>query len=276
MAKVVALQMVSTDQPANNLQVLEQHLQQLNIDQPTLVVLPECFACFAAGDKALLALAETAGTGPIQQQLAQLAQRYAVWLCAGTLPLKTSKQDKYSASSLLFNAQGDIVAEYQKIHLFDVQVDDNTGSYCESRFTEAGNQVVVVKDTPFGTLGLAVCYDLRFAGLFQAMGQVDILLVPAAFTRKTGAAHWHSLITARSIEKQCYLVAANQGGVHANGRETYGHSCIVSPWGEILKQVKQGAGIASSVIDTALLQSIRAAMPVYQHNQFRSHFVAPR
>lgn len=276
MARLMALQMVSTPVPQENLRVLEQHLQQLDISDDTLIVLPECFACFGADDTALLRLAELPGKGEIQQQISQLAGRYGVWLCAGTMPLKSIQPNKFTASCLLFNDKGECLAEYQKIHLFDVQVDDSTGHYQESRFTQPGDRLVVIQNTPFGVMAIAVCYDLRFAGLFQAMGQVDVLAIPAAFTRKTGEAHWHSLLAARSIEKQCYVVAANQGGVHENGRQTYGHSCILSPWGEVLQQINDGPGTVAARMDKAQLASIRQAMPVSQHNQFRSYFVGSR
>lgn len=270
MRELAALQMVSTPNVEENLLVVENAIKQQSVG--SLMVLPECFACFGAGDKALLKISEQLGQGQIQAKLAELSKRYGVWIVAGTIPLKTEDNQKYTASSLVFNDQGDCVAEYQKIHLFDVQVEDSTGSYLESKYTQAGKELVVI-DSPFGRLGLAVCYDVRFAGMFQAMEQIDVLVLPSAFTRATGAAHWHALIQARAIEKQCYLVAANQGGIHANGRETYGHSSIVSPWGVILDSRSEGEGKVSTYFDDKELKRIRRSMPVHQHNQFRSHFV---
>jgi nitrilase len=255
--------------------MLEAQLQKLAVACPTLVVLPECFACFGAGDKALLAIAEIPGDGPIQAQLQALAKQYGVWLVAGSMPLKSQTASKFTASCLLINAQGEIVDEYQKIHLFDVQVADNTGTYMESRHTQNGEHIVVA-DTPFGTLGLAVCYDLRFAGLFQAMSQLkqlDVIALPAAFTYQTGLAHWHALLAARAIENQCYLVAANQTGVHANKRQTFGHSCIMSPWGETLVELSHDSGLIQSQLLSSKLIEIRQNMPVRQHNKFRSRLV---
>ncbi|MDP5029686.1 MAG: carbon-nitrogen hydrolase family protein [Paraglaciecola sp.] len=275
MAKLVAVQMTSSPVVADNLRFVEQQLQQLEVNEPTLVVLPECFACFGAGDKAILGIAETPHDGPVQTQLCALAKKYGIWLVAGSFPLKCATSDKYTASSLLIDDLGHVQAEYQKIHLFDVQVADNTGSYLESRTTEAGRNVVVV-DTPFGKLGLAICYDIRFAGLFQAMSQLaqlDMLALPAAFTQLTGQAHWHALITARAIENQCYLIAANQTGEHANQRQTYGHSSIISPWGETLAQLATETGTISTIIDTQALATIRRNMPIAQHNKFRSYLV---
>lgn len=272
MANLVAVQMVSTPEPEQNFARLNKLLQQLPEHGPTLVVLPECFSCFGGSDKLNLALAEAKGDGPIQSRLSELARQHGVWLCAGTIPIATDHPNKFTASSLLFDAQGESVSEYQKIHLFDVQVQDSTGHYQESATTQAGHKVVVARDTPFGHIGLSVCYDLRFPGLFQAMGEVDVITIPSAFTDKTGRAHWAPLLTARAIEKQCYVVAANQGGLHANGRETYGHSCIISPWGTTLDRVAKGEGIAQAKLEAESMQGIRKAMPVAKHNRFRSHF----
>ncbi|ALS96993.1 carbon-nitrogen hydrolase family protein [Lacimicrobium alkaliphilum] len=273
MANLIALQMISTPDPQQNLQQVDKQLANLQVNEPTLVVLPECFACFGGSDKKQLELAEPPGQGPIQSALSDLARKYGIWLVAGTMPLQSqTDNNKFTASCLLFDPQGKQVAEYQKIHLFDVQVEDNTRSYKESATTQAGNKVVVV-DSPFGRLGLAVCYDLRFPGLFQAMEQVDVLALPSAFTQVTGQAHWMPLLQARAIEKQCYLVAANQGGEHANGRQTYGHSVILSPWGKVLNMIRHGAGIVQASPDNEELQKIRRNMPVSQHNQFRSYSI---
>ena len=260
---------------ADNLLFVEQQLKQLTMQRPCLVVLPECFACFGGSDKNLLQIAEEPHQGPIQKKLIQLAKKYDVWLVAGSLPIKNTNKNKYTASCLLINAKGELVSEYQKIHLFDVQVTDNTGTYLESKYTQPGNKLVVV-DTPFGKLGLAVCYDIRFASMFVAMNQIaplDILALPAAFTQQTGQAHWHALLTSRAIENQCYIVAANQTGEHRNRRQTYGHSCIISPWGEKLVELPKDTGFIQASVDHSLLTDIRAKMPVHLHNKFRSHFV---
>jgi nitrilase len=269
------MQMTSSPDVNQNLAFVEQQLQNLPPQRPCLVVLPECFACFGGSDLAIFQVAEDKNAGPVQSRIAELAKQYDVWIVAGSFPLLCDIPDKYTASSLLFNNVGEAVEEYQKIHLFDVQISDNTGTYLESRYTQAGNKLVVV-DTPFGNLGLAVCYDIRFAAMFNAMTQIadiDILTLPAAFTQKTGSAHWHSLLIARAVENQCYLVAANQTGTHANQRQTYGHSCIISPWGKILAELPIEKGIISAQVDHTLLTDIRTKMPVHQHNKFRSQLV---
>jgi len=156
--------------------------------------------------------------------------------------------------------------------MFDVSVNDATGSYKESRTTEPGDSVVTV-ETPIGNIGLAVCYDVRFPGLFTAMGDIDILVLPAAFTQRTGEAHWHALLKARAIEKQCFVVAANQTGIHANGRETYGHSLVLSPWGKTLAELETDKGVVAASVDIAERKTIKQNMPVAEHNRFRSHFV---
>ena len=274
-ANVVAIQMTSSPLVEDNLLFVEQQLKLLPPQRPCLVVLPECFACFGGVDKLMLDIAEDLHLGPIQLKLKQFADQYDIWLVAGSLPLLCTTANKFTASCLLINDHGEIVEEYQKIHLFDVQLADTTGTYLESRNTQAGSKLIVI-NTPFGNLGLAVCYDIRFAGMFVAMNQIaqlDVLVLPAAFTQQTGQAHWHSLLTARAIESQCYIVAANQTGKHRNKRQTYGHSCIISPWGEKLAELPHGIGMIHAQIDHQLLTDMRINMPVYQHNKFRSHLV---
>lgn len=262
--------MVSCPDPNENLRQVELMLKKQ--EAGSIVVLPECFACFGSSDNALLQITEPLHTGPIQTRIGALAKRYQVWIVAGTIPLATNDPNKFTASCLVFNDRGECVDDYQKIHLFDVSVQDSTKHYQESKHTQAGEKVTVV-DGSVGKIGVAVCYDVRFPGLFQAMGQIDILVLPSAFTQTTGRAHWHALLKARAIENQCYVVAANQGGTHENGRETYGHSCIVSPWGEILGELPFKQGTVSARFDVQLLKKIRANMPIHQHNQFRSSFV---
>jgi predicted amidohydrolase len=272
---IVAIQMNSSPLVEDNLIFVERQLKLLPPQRPSLVVLPECFACFGGGDKLILDIAEDLHQGPIQHKLRQFAKQFGVWLVAGSMPITCEIADKYTASCLLIDDQGEFVEEYQKIHLFDVQVADNTGTYLESRYTQAGNKLIVT-NTPFGTLGLAVCYDIRFAGMFVAMNQIaqlDVLALPAAFTQQTGQAHWHSLLRTRATENQCYIVAAGQTGKHRNKRQTYGHSCIISPWGEKLVELPHDTGMIHAQIDHQLLADIRTKMPVYQHNKFRSHLV---
>ena len=188
---IVAIQMTSSPLVEDNLLFVEQQLKLLPTQRPCLVVLPECFACFGGGDKLMMDIAEDLHLGPIQHKLKQLAKHYNIWIVAGSLPILCPSTGKFTASCLLINDHGETVEEYQKIHLFDVQVADNTGTYLESRLTQAGNTLIVTQ-TPFGNLGLAICYDIRFAGMFAAMNQIaplDLLALPAAFTQQTGKAH---------------------------------------------------------------------------------------
>lgn len=272
MVNLVALQMTSTPNVDENLDNVAKEMAAANIEINSLVVLPECFACFGGKDKGQLAIAENKGEGLIQQRLSALAAQYQCYIVSGTFPVKTDNPEKFSAACMLYGTEGEVLADYRKIHMFDVSVNDNTGSYRESATTQAGTEVVTI-NTPIGNIGLAVCYDVRFPGLFSAMGDIDILVLPAAFTQRTGEAHWHALLQARAIEKQCFVVAANQSGVHANGRETYGHSIVLSPWGETLAERKTDVGFVAAKVDIAERETIKQNMPVAEHNRFRSHFV---
>jgi predicted amidohydrolase len=277
MTDLVAIQITSTPSIEQNLALIERQLLQLH-DKQQLVVLPECFAFFGARDKKQVDIAETLDDGPIQAALSAFAKRYNKWIVAGTLPIKPFKSDvvtaeasKFYAASLVYNNEGVVVSRYDKIHLFDVNVNDNIGHYEESATTLPGEHVVTF-ESPWGTVGQIVCYDLRFPELIQKMPQLDILVVPSAFTRRTGEAHWHPLLQARSIENQCYVVASDQTGVHNNGRETYGNSCIYSPWGELLANLPSSQGWIAAKYDNALLLNIRKEMPIQQHKHNRKQF----
>jgi len=265
--QLTALQMSSRPDPQDNLTTVAKLLERLPAARPQLVVLPEAFCCFGAGDRAQLDMAETYQDGEIQRQLASLAKAHGIYLVAGTIPIAAG--ERFSAASLLFGPDGSIVNRYDKIHLFDVDVADNTKKYRESKWTKPGTEVVTAA-TDLGVVGMSVCYDLRFPELFRALRQAgsDIIVLPSGFTQVTGKAHWHALVRARAIEQQVFIVAPNQVGQHDNGRETYGHSIIVSPWGEILVEQEQGEGIISASVDLADVESIRKQMPVAQQNQF--------
>jgi predicted amidohydrolase len=277
MTDLVAIQITSTPSIERNLALIENQLRQLT-DKQQLVVLPECFAFFGGLDKRQVDIAETAGNGPIQSALSALAKRYNKWIVAGTVPIKPPKnntvrsvKEKYYAASLVYDNNGLLVSRYDKIHLFDVSVNDNTGHYKESATTLPGQNVIFF-ESPWGTVGQIVCYDLRFPELIQKMPQLDVLVVPSAFTRRTGEAHWHALLQARSIENQCYVVASDQTGVHHNGRETYGNSCIYSPWGELLANLPANEGWVAAKYDKTLLANIRKEMPIQQHKHNRKPF----
>ena len=268
---IVALQMCSGLSPDDNIASLKRALKTLPATRPLLVCLPEAFLVFSKSGNDTLLVAKQVERYKLQ--LSKLCQLYNIWLNAGTMP-EPFNEHKYYAASHLYNNQGELVATYNKIHLFDVNVDDKTGSYRESDFTQAGNDVVVV-DSPFGKIGLTVCYDLRFSGLFNELVRqgADIILVPSAFTVPTGQAHWQPLLTARAIETQCYVVAAAQDGTHENGRQTYGHSIIISPWGNILSELPTGTGFISCSADLDQLQKIRRDMPVQSQQRFREHLL---
>lgn len=268
---IIALQMCSGVDPEQNIQTLVNQLQQLPTTRPLLVCLPEAFLVFSKSGNDTLKVAKQAER--YKQQLSELCQLHNIWLSAGTMP-EPYNDNKYYAASHLFNAQGELVASYNKMHLFDVTVDDSTASYRESDFTQAGNEVVVV-DSPFGKIGLTVCYDLRFSTLYTQLVRqgAEVILVPSAFTVVTGQAHWQPLLAARAIETQCYVIAAAQYGAHENGRQTYGHSIVLSPWGDTLSELPTGTGFISATLDLKQLHKIRRDMPVQSHQRFREHLL---
>jgi predicted amidohydrolase len=231
-----------------------------------LVVLPENFAIIGLSEQDKVKIREAEGHGPIQDFLANQAAKHGVWLVGGTIPLATENPQKVRAGCLLFDTRGRRVARYDKMHMFDVHITETGENYAESQTIEPGNQTVVV-DTPFGKLGLAVCYDLRFPELFRVMLEqgMEILAVPSAFTAVTGMAHWEILVRARAVENLCYVIAAAQGGYHASGRETNGDSMIVDPWGLVLDRLPRGSGVVSAEIEQARLKSIRRNFPAIQH-----------
>jgi len=265
---VAAIQMASGPNVKANLEEAERLIKTAVQQDAELVVLPENFAIMGMTEVDKVAIAETAGEGAIQQFLSQQASKHKVWIVGGTMPIESSVTGKVYSASLLYNDSGDMVARYDKIHLFDVVLDDSNESYNESETIESGDDVVVV-DTPFGKLGMAVCYDLRFPELFRAMADVgmEICVLPSAFTSLTGRAHWESLLRARAIENLCYLIAPDQGGYHKNGRETYGDSMIIDPWGVVLNRLPHGTGVVVSDIDLEKLRKTRKNFPALQHKR---------
>jgi len=251
-----------------NLEEAEKLIKTAVQQDAELIVLPENFAIMGLTEMDKVAIAETAGEGPIQQFLSQQASKHEVWIVGGTIPIEASVTGKVYSASLLYNNSGEMIARYDKIHLFDVLLEDSNESYTESETIESGDDVVVV-DTPFGKLGMAVCYDLRFPELFRAMADVgmEICVLPSAFTSLTGRAHWESLLRARAIENLCFMVAPDQGGYHKNGRETYGDSMIIDPWGVVLHRLPHGTGVVVSEIDLVKLRRTRQNFPVLQHKR---------
>lgn len=269
MHQVAALQMISGADVATNLSRAAELIARAAAQGARLLLLPECFALFGSADLARVAAEEASGARPIQRFLAAQARHHGVWLIGGSIPLPREPGGKAMAACLVFDDQGCEVARYDKLHLFDVEVADNQRSYQESRDYDYGDQLVCI-DTPVGRVGLSICYDLRFAELYLALRRAgaELIVVPSAFTAVTGAAHWDILLRARAIETQCYILAANQGGLHPGGRETFGHSCLVDPWGVIQVAMDQGEGVVCGALDPEYLASVRGRMPVVQHRRF--------
>lgn len=275
MAKVwrlSALQLTCGPDPLANLAKVEHFLAQLPTAPRHLVVLPEGVVVFAGPDGLNLQLAESLGEGPLQTAYAGLAKKYQLHLLIGTLPTRTADPKRFAASSLLYNPQGELIADYQKIHLFDALVNDSSKQYLESAATMAGDKLTLVRLDDM-KLGMLICYDMRFPGLTQGLAAqgMNVLAAPSAFTTVTGEAHWHTLLRARAIETQSFVVAAAQVGTHINGRQTYGHSLIIDPWGRILAQADGSSEMVLSVeTDLDLCQQLAEKMPVRHHNRFYS------
>jgi nitrilase len=278
--RVAAIQMVSTPTIEQNLSAAAWLISQAAEEGAELIVLPEVFATL----EGLSPLAEvgeiahpaipTLGATPLQDFLASQAAKHALVIVGGTIPLLSRadgsliEDGRVRASSLVFNAQGERVARYDKVHLFDVQVSDAQAQYSESSSYEAGSELACV-EVEGCQVGLSVCYDLRFGELYRQLVTLgaQLITVPAAFTAVTGAAHWEPLLRARAIENQCYIVAAAQGGRHSETRETWGHSMIIDPWGVVLDCVNTGEGIAIADIDLAHIDDIRLRMPIAQQRR---------
>ncbi|HEY8555078.1 MAG TPA: carbon-nitrogen hydrolase family protein [Burkholderiales bacterium] len=268
MTLVAALQMTSGNRVEANLEQAERLIAEAAERGARLAVLPENFALMAGSDAERRAAAEPDGQGPIQDFLAAMARRHGLWLVGGTIPLQTPGEKVYAAC-LLYDARGERVARYDKIHLFDVEL-GNGERYYESNGIEAGRSPVVAR-TPFGNIGLSVCYDVRFPELYRRLIDLgaEILVVPSAFTAYTGRAHWETLVRARAIENSVYVVAAAQTGRHPNGRETHGDSMIVGPWGEVIARLPQGSGVVLAECELEQVRRVRRQLPSIEHRRFR-------
>jgi nitrilase len=227
-----------------------------------LVALPEYFPIFGLDERDKIKVREEEGRGPIQAFLSATARRYRIWLVGGSVPLAATVPDKVRNSTLVYDDRGEAVARYDKIHLFGFEM--GTESYAEARTIEAGERVVTV-DSPFGRLGLSICYDLRFPELYRSMKEVDLILAPSAFTATTGKAHWEVLIRARAIENLAYVLAPAQSGLHPNGRRTHGDSMLVDPWGNVQERLPEGTGVVTGTIDREHIARVRASLPALAH-----------
>jgi nitrilase len=260
--KVAAIQMASGPSVTANLEEALRLIEEAAAKGAQLVVLPEYFCIMGMKDTDKLVVRENPGEGEVQDFLSETAKRFGIWLVGGSVPLVSPLSDKIYNSCLVYDEHGQQVARYDKIHLFGLSLGNE--NFAEERTIDAGNRVVAL-DSPFGRMGLSICYDLRFPELYRMMGKVDIILAPSAFTAITGKAHWETLIRARAIENQAYLIAPAQGGFHVNGRETNGDSMIVDPWGVILDRLPRGAGVVLAEIDRAYQSSVRASLPALEH-----------
>jgi len=272
-------QMNSSVDIEDNFKVCSELTSRAAERKAAMLCLPECFAFMGASAGASVKMAEPLD-GPLLSRYAKLAKDNAIWLSLGGFQekVKGDKADTHVYNShVIFNDEGKLVATYRKIHLFDVEVPGGQ-TFKESNFTVGGEEVVTV-DSPVGKLGLSICYDLRFPELYAALARASaqVMLVPAAFTLKTGLAHWHVLLRARAIETQCYVVAAAQSGQHNASlqletkgalRESYGHACIIDPWGAIVAECSEGTGLAFAEIDLDKISQVRKSIPLAQHHRY--------
>jgi nitrilase len=262
---IAAVQMISGPEVAPNLATAGRLIAAAADQGARLVALPEYFPIISPHDADRLAVCEADGAGPVQDFLAACAARHGVWLVGGTLPLAADDPGKQRNACLVFDPAGRRVARYDKIHLFGFKKGEEF--YDEAETIEAGPPAPVVFDLEGLRVGLGICYDLRFPELFRAMGAVDLIVLPAAFTDTTGRAHWEMLLRARAVETQCYLLATAQGGRHPSGRMTHGNSMIVDPWGEILARMEYGEGVVVAALDPARIAAVRASLPAVRHRR---------
>jgi nitrilase len=264
--KIAALQMVSATRVDANLDTARRLIAQAAGDGAGLVALPEYFCLMGRAERDKLAIAEAPGDGPIQRMLADAARAHGVWVIGGTLPLRSHDPDRVLNANAVYAPDGSLAARYDKIHLF--RYDNGHERYDEGAAILAGDTPTAL-DAGGLRVGLSVCYDLRFPELYRGLMDppCDLLSVPAAFTHTTGLAHWELLLRARAVENQCYVIAPAQGGVHENGRRTFGHSMIVDPWGDVLAVRDAGEGVVMAELDPARIASVRSQLPALQHRR---------
>lgn len=264
--KIAAIQMASGPSVAANLSEAERLIEVAANQGAKLVVLPEYFAIMGMKETDKVAVREQEGKGPIQDFLSKIARDHGIWLIGGSVPMVSNFPNKVRNSCLVYDDKGKQVARYDKIHLFGLDLGNE--HYHEENTIESGNAIQVV-DTPFGKIGLSICYDLRFPELYRAMGEVNIIVIPAAFTETTGKAHWETLVRARAIENLSYVIAAAQGGYHLSGRETHGNSMIIDPWGVILDRLPRGSGVVIATMNPQYQASLRKSLPALKHRTIK-------
>jgi len=271
MKRISAIQMASGPNVAANLFEAGRWISYAADSGADLIVLPENFAIMGKTNTDMLKVQEQFGQGQIQDFLKNMCIKHRVWIVAGTIPLVSNNPERVRSACLLIDSEGNTVCRYDKIHLFDVDLGDGE-RYAESDEIEPG-QSIVVQDTPFGKMGLAICYDLRFPEMFRRMVDqgVELIVIPSAFTALTGKAHWESLIRARAIENLSYIVASAQGGYHFNGRETHGDSMIVDPWGTIKDRLSRGSGFVMTDLDLEKVSLTRKQLPALEHRKLECY-----
>ena len=266
--KIASIQMVSTPNLNENLELAARLIKAASDSGSKLVVLPEYFCLMGLKDTDKVNLREAVGSGPIQERLAAIAQENNIYLVAGSIPLEAQESNKVLNTSLVFNPLGKQIARYDKIHLFGFQTE--TERYEESETIAPGSQPGQFQITVNGIdwrFGLSICYDLRFPELYRALGEVDCHIIPAAFTYTTGKDHWEILLRARAIENQCYVLSSAQGGVHINQRRTWGDSMLIDPWGQILTNLPQGEGLITGTLSKDKLNEVRSKLPALKHRR---------
>ena len=262
--RMAAIQMVSSPRVEENVIAVDRLVRGAAAEGAALIVLPEFFPMIGATDEARLAIREPVSGGPLQSMLSQLARELNVWLIGGSIPMVGADAHRALNTTLVFDPQGHQASRYDKMHLFGFKA--GAEAYDESLSIEPGDSPVAF-ETPFARIGLSICYDLRFPEYFRALGHVDILVLPAAFTATTGEAHWEVLLRARAIENQCYVIASAQGGRHETGRKTWGHSMIIDPWGEVLTVLPTGEGWVSADFKRQRLETVRHRLPALKHRR---------
>ncbi|TQV75386.1 carbon-nitrogen hydrolase family protein [Aliikangiella marina] len=266
--KVACVQMVSGIDFQENLEVAARLIAQAKDRDAQLIVLPEFFALMGKNEKDKLAYIEPHGSGPFQDFLHEQTKKNKLWIVGGTHAIDSGVINKPFSRCYVYRPTGEVETWYDKIHLFDVAVDDNTKTYKESKYASPGASIKSFKIGAFH-IGLAVCYDLRFPELFRQLtySGCNTFVLPAAFTATTGKAHWEILLKARAIENQTYMLASAQAGNHQNGRKTWGHTCVVSPWGETLSEMSQGQGVIEYQLNLDELEKVRNEFPVLTHTR---------
>jgi len=260
--RVGLVQMVSTPSVAENLDAAGKLVARAAGKGAKLVALPEYFCILGMHDADKVAAREKDGAGPIQEFLSATAKKHGVWLVGGSVPLECQDPGKVRNSCLVYDPGGRRVARYDKIHLFGLALDGER--FDEAKTIEAGTAPCAI-DSPFGRIALSVCYDVRFPELYRALAPMDLILVPSAFTATTGEAHWETLLRARAIENLAWVLAPAQGGRHANGRRTHGHTMVVDPWGTVIAERATGAGVVLADIDPGFQAKTRASLPALTH-----------